>query len=260
MTQQHDLLDRLFAEVLVLPREQQAAFLERNCDDPEVRSEIESLLAFASRPLKGITEAIGHVAGSLAAPDFMGQRVGPYRLTGRIGQGGMGAVYRAVRDDDQFEKTVAIKMLRFPDGDPAILQRFRHERQILASLEHPNIARLLDGGAWNPPGSAEGQPYIVMEYVEGWPLTAYCEEGQLSVRQRLVLFRQVCDALSYAHRQLVIHRDVKPGNILVTADGTPKLLDFGVAKLLDPEIGHGAATRTSTGLLAMTPDYASPEQ
>src|SRR5271169_2231373 len=222
MTQQHDLLDRLFAEVLVLPREQQAAFLERNCDDPEVRSEIESLLAFASRPLKGITEAIGHVAGSLADPDFMGQRVGAYRLTGRIGQGGMGAVYRAVRDDDQFRQTVAIKMLRFPDGDAAMLQRFRDERQILASLEHPNIARLLDGGAWNPPGAVEPQPYIAMEYIEGLPLTTYCEQNKLPMGQRLVLFRQICDALSYAHRQLVIHRDIKPGNILVTPDATPK--------------------------------------
>ncbi len=258
--QQRALLDRLFEGAVGLPPEQRPGFLSQNCDDPAVRREIESLLAFASRPLEGISEAVEQVAGSLAAPDFMGQRVGSYRLTGRIGQGGMGAVYRAVRDDDQFEKTVAIKMLRFPDGDPAVLQRFRHERQILASLEHPHIARLLDGGAWVPPGSEEGQPYIVMEYVEGQALTAYCEAKKLSIRQRLALFRQICDALSYAHRQLVIHRDIKPGNILVTPDGTPKLLDFGVAKLLDPEMGRGAGTLTSTGLLAMTPDYASPEQ
>ena len=258
--QQRALLDRLFEGAVGLPPERQPAFLSQNCPDPAVLQELESLLTFASRPLEGMTEAIEQVAGSLAAPDFMDQRVGPYRLTGRIGQGGMGAVYGAVRDDDQFQQTVAIKMLRFPDGDPAMLQRFRHERQILASLEHPYIARLLDGGAWVPPGSAESQPYIVMEFVEGLPLTAYCEAKKLTIRQRLVLFRQICDALSYAHRQLVIHRDIKPANILVTSDGTPKLLDFGVAKLLDPEMGHGAGTRTSTGLLAMTPDYASPEQ
>jgi tetratricopeptide (TPR) repeat protein/tRNA A-37 threonylcarbamoyl transferase component Bud32 len=171
----------------------------------------------------------------------------------------MGAVFRAVRDDDQFQKTVAIKMLRFADGDPAMLQRFRHERQILASLEHPHIARLLDGGAWIPPGSAEPQPYLVMEYVEGVPLTTYCEQQRLSTAQRLELFRNVCDALSYAHRQLVVHRDVKPGNILVTADGTPKLLDFGVSKLLNPEREADADTVTMT-IPALTPDYASPEQ
>ncbi len=258
--QQRALIDRLFEEAMALPAERQRLFLAQNCDDAGVRSELESLLPFAGRPLHTAARAIEDVAGTLTAPDFMGQRVGAYCLTGRIGQGGMGAVYRAVRDDDQFQQTVAIKMLRFPDGDPAMLQRFRHERQILASLEHSHIARLLDGGAWVPPGSVEEQPYIVMEYVEGQPLTRYCEEKKLSLRGRLMLFRQVCDALSYAHRQLVIHRDIKPGNILVTADGTPKLLDFGVAKLLDAEISRGTGTQTATGLRAMTPDYASPEQ
>ncbi|MBV9265940.1 MAG: serine/threonine protein kinase, partial [Acidobacteriaceae bacterium] len=189
----------------------------------------------------------------------MGQRVGPYRLTGRIGQGGMGTVYRAVRDDDQFQQTVAVKMLRFPDGDSAMLQRFRRERQILASLEHPHIARLLDGGAWVPPGSAEPQPYIVMEYVEGLPLTTYCEQEELCVAERLRLFRRVCEAVSYAHRLLVVHRDIKPGNILVTADGTPKLVDFGVSKLLDRHTSAAARALTLT-VLPMTPDYASPEQ
>jgi tetratricopeptide (TPR) repeat protein/tRNA A-37 threonylcarbamoyl transferase component Bud32 len=257
---QRALAERLFAEALALPREEHSAFLAQNCGDDQVQQEVASLLAFASRPPGGITEAIQHAAGALGTPDFGGLRVGPYRLTGRIGQGGMGAVYRAVRDDDQFQKTVAVKMLRFPDGDPAVLERFRRERQILASLEHPHIARLLDGGAWVPPGSAEPQPYIVMEFVDGVPLTFYCEQHKLPTGLRLALFRQICDALSYAHRQLVVHRDVKPGNILVRPDGNPKLLDFGVSKLLDPGIGAGAATLTRTGFLAMTPDYASPEQ
>ena len=249
---QQETLDRLFAEAVALPLERQPAFLRENCRDPEVRLELESLLAFASRPLAGFTEAIQRVAGSLAAPDFAGLRLGEYRLTGRIGQGGMGAVYRAVRDDDQFQKTVAVKMLRFPDGDPAMLARFRQERQILASLEHPHIARLLDGGA-------APLPYIVMEYVDGLPVTSYCEQEKLTVAGRLGLFRKVCDAVSYAHRQLVVHRDIKPGNILVTADGSPKLLDFGVSKLLTP-VGMDPATITSTACAAMTPDYASPEQ
>jgi serine/threonine protein kinase/Tfp pilus assembly protein PilF len=255
---QRELADRLFAEAVAVPRAQQAAYLSENCADADVRREVESLLAFASRP-PGIAEAIEQTAGSLAAPDFAGLRVGPYRLTNRIGQGGMGAVYRAVRADDQFQKTVAIKMLRFPDGDAPTLERFRHERQILAALEDPHIARLLDGGSWIPPGAIEPQPYIVMEYVEGTPLTTYCEQEKLTVRQRLQLFRRVCDALSHAHRQLVVHRDVKPGNILVTSDGEPKLLDFGISKLLNPETATGTTTVTA-GLQAMTPDYASPEQ
>jgi serine/threonine protein kinase/Tfp pilus assembly protein PilF len=196
----------------------------------------------------------------VSASGLIGQTVGAYRLTGVIGHGGMGTVYRAVRADDQFEKTVAIKVLRFPDGSPAELERFLRERQILASLEHPGIARLLDGGAWAPPGSTEPQPYIVMEYVEGLPLTTYAEQQKLALPQRLQLFRRICDALSYAHRQLVVHRDVKPGNILVTAEGNPKLLDFGVSKLLASESVSDAAALTTTGFAAMTPDYASPEQ
>src|SRR5262252_1897888 len=142
---QRELADRLFADAVALPQEQQPVFLSDRCRDPEVRREVESLMAFASRPPAGIVEAIQHIAGSLSAPDFSGLRAGPYRLTGRIGQGGMGAVYRAVRDDDQFQKTVAVKVLHFAVADPVMLERFRQERQILASLEHPHIARLLDG-------------------------------------------------------------------------------------------------------------------
>ena len=257
---QRERLDQLFAEAVAIPRDQQSLFLTANCDDPEVRHELESLLAFASRPPDGVMDAILHAAERLVTPDFVGLRLGPYRLDRRIGQGGMGSVYRAVRDDDQFHKTVAIKMLRFPDGDPTMLQRFRQERQILASLEHPHIARLLNGGDWVPPGGTEPQPYIVMDYVEGLPLTTFCEQERLTLAQRLRLFRTVCDALSYAHGQLVVHRDVKPGNILVTADGTPRLLDFGVSKLLNPARTCGTTTVNVAGRPAMTPDYASPEQ
>jgi tetratricopeptide (TPR) repeat protein len=196
-------------------------------------------------------------AADPAADGWLGLTVGHYRLLDRVGQGGMGTVYKAVRGDDQFNKTVAIKMLRLGGHNPPGQQRFRAERQILASLEHPHICRLLDGGSWMPPGAAESQPFIVMEYVEGVPITTYCARAGLDVSARLELIRSVCHALSYAHRQLVIHRDVKPDNILVTADGTVKLLDFGMAKLLD---ASADSALTATGMRVMTPAYASPEQ
>jgi serine/threonine protein kinase len=153
-----------------------------------------------------------------------------------------GPVFLAVRGDDQFRKNVAVKLLRFDTDDPAVRARFRNERQILAALDHPNIAALYDGGS-----TEEGLPYIVMQ--------------QLSIPARLRLFRQICDAVQYAHQKLIVHRDLKPGNILVTRDGAPKLLDFGIAKLfLGPELLGDAAVRTQTGVSVMTPDYASPEQ
>ncbi len=162
----------------------------------------------------------------------------------------MGVVYKAIRDNRAFEKAVAVKVLHLGLETPAMLERFRQERQILAGLEHPNIARLIDGGT-----TSAGLPYIVLEYVEGVPLTQYCEREKLPREQRLHLFLKVCDAVEYAHRKLVVHRDLKPVNILVTADGTPKLLDFGIAKLLD-----NSSEQTATLLQALTPDYASPEQ
>jgi tetratricopeptide (TPR) repeat protein len=191
------------------------------------------------------------------ADGWVGQTLGHYRLLECIGQGGMGTVYKAVRGDDQFNKTVAVKIMRFAGQNPLGQQRFLAERQILASLEHPHICRLLDGGSWTPPGAPESQPYIVMEYVEGEPITKFCARRELGLRDRLELIRTVCNALSYAHRQLVIHRDVKPDNILVTADGTVKLLDFGMAKLLD---ASADSALTLTGMRVMTPAYASPEQ
>jgi eukaryotic-like serine/threonine-protein kinase len=187
---------------------------------------------------------------------WIGRRVGPYRIQKLLGRGGMGAVFLANRDDDQFRKNVALKLLRFDPDDPVTLARFRNERQILAALDHPNIAGLYDGGSTD-----EGLPYIVMEYVVGETITAYCESHHLSIPARLQLFCQVCEAVQYAHQKLIVHRDLKPGNIMVTHEGQPKLLDFGIAKLLlAPELLGEGAPRTQTGLTAMTPDYASPEQ
>jgi eukaryotic-like serine/threonine-protein kinase len=180
------------------------------------------------------------------------RRVGPYRLLGLIGRGGMGDVYRAVRDDDHFKKVVAVKLVRPDVATELVHGRLRIERQILAGLEHPGIARLLDGGA-----TEDGRPFLVMEYVEGTPIDTHAEDHGLDVRARLVLFRAVCEAVQYAHQNLVVHRDLKPANILVSSDGVPKLLDFGVAKL----VGAGSgAEPTITAFPAMTPAYASPEQ
>ena len=190
----------------------------------------------------------GHIV-----PDIRtSQQVGPYRLIREIGRGGMGAVYLAMRSDDVFQKRVAIKILKRGTDTDAIVQRFRNERQILASLEHPNIASLFDGGT-----TAEGLPYFAMEYVEGQNILEYCEVGQLDTTARLELFRRVCGAVQYAHQNLIIHRDIKPANVLVAADGTPKLLDFGIAKLINPELAGDAFAPTVAGPQLMTPEYAA---
>ncbi len=205
------------------------------------------------------TEAMLEAAPTLPIANpfdsLAGQRVGPYLLLREIGVGGMGAVYLAERADEEYKKRVAIKIVKRGMDSAEILARFRYERQILASLDHPNIARLIDGGTM-----AEGMPYFVMEYVEGERIDRYCNAHKLSTRERLQLFRTVCNAIHYAHRNLVVHRDIKPGNILVTADGTVKLLDFGIAKVLDPRFDPDAAARTRTWDRPMTPAYASPEQ
>ncbi|MEZ5290812.1 MAG: protein kinase [Vicinamibacterales bacterium] len=183
------------------------------------------------------------------------ERVGAYRLVRELGQGGMGTVHLAVRDDDAFQKRVALKILKRGMDTEAIVRRFRTERQILAGLDHPNIARLFDGGT-----TADGRPYLVMEYVEGAPLVEYADARSLDVAARLELFVQVCAAVQHAHQNLVIHRDLKPANVLVTSDGVPKLLDFGIAKLLNPEMAGHTLAPTAPGLQMMTPEYASPEQ
>ena len=237
-----------------------AAYLDEACaDDTVLRAEISSLLAshdhaenFIESPafadaVKALTES--------PTETVAGRRVGSYRLIREIGRGGMGTVYLAERADEQYEKLVAIKVVRRGMDSEEILRRFYNERQILASLDHPNIARLLDGGT-----TEDGLPFLVMEYVEGVPVMDYCDERRLTINERLRLFRTVCAAVQHAHQNLVVHRDLKPSNILVTPDGTPKLLDFGIAKVLSPELSTLATEQTRTDLRVLTPDYASPEQ
>jgi serine/threonine protein kinase/uncharacterized membrane protein YobD (UPF0266 family) len=184
-----------------------------------------------------------------------GRRIDHYEILRELGRGGMGAVYLAVRTDDVYRKPVALKVVRSEAGTPEVIHRFRREREILASLDHPNLARLLDGGT-----TPEGLPYFVMDYAEGQPIDAYCDERQLNLAERLKLFRAVCAAVEYAHGRGVVHRDLKPGNILVTAEGAVKLLDFGIARLLGNEGEEATAIVTHTGMRLMTPEYASPEQ
>jgi serine/threonine protein kinase len=255
--EQMALFDQLFEEACSMPSAERKAWLDAHCSDPKVRAELESLIPYTGDQASGFSTLVGAAAAITHHQELQQQQfanLGPYRIVGLIGEGGMGAVYEGVRDDDQFRKRVAIKTLRLGVRTEPVLRRFRQERQILAELEHPNIARLLDGGT-----AADGTPYIVMERIDGEPLTAYADGRKLSIRQRLELFRQIANAVQYAHQKLIVHRDIKPGNILVDNDGVPKLLDFGIAKLLDAELA-GAEALTVTGYQMMTPDYASPEQ
>jgi eukaryotic-like serine/threonine-protein kinase len=235
------------------PRER-ADLLKQTCGtDGALRQEIEDLLSEKGDIEAALEAAVRNEAEELAARESksaIGKRFGPYRVTAVIGTGGMGTVYRAVRDDDQFQKEVAIKVVKRGMNFDALQLRFRHERQILARLDHPHIGRLLDGGVTD-----DGLPYFVMEFIEGVPLTDYCA-GKL-LPERLRLFREVCAAVQYAHQNLIVHRDLKPANILVTDDGVPKLLDFGLAKLLYP---GQLPEQTFTMVRILTPDYASPEQ
>ena len=241
----------IFDQAVALKGSERESFLAAQCaGDPELRHEVESLLVSDAQ---AGTAFLNTPAVNLAAdtvPHHVGRRIGAYVIVEQIGHGGMGEVYRAVRADGQYEKQVAIKLVRGGYDTSSVLERFRHERQILASLDHPNIARLLDGGTTD-----EGIPYLVMELIEGIPIDQYCEDNQLGVPERLRLFMQVCSAVQYAHQRLVIHRDIKPGNILVTKEGVPKLLDFGIAKILDP-----ASSSEATVASPMTPEFASPEQ
>jgi serine/threonine-protein kinase len=232
------------------------AFLDEACGgDAELRNEVESLLRSSGQTMGFLQEPVRKAAQQIGAEEELaGKRIGAYQLLRVVGEGGMGKVYLAARADDLYRKEVAIKTVQGGLGqNRAMMLRFRSERQILANLDHPNIARLLDGGV-----TEDGLPYLVMEYVDGTRLDHYCKITQLPTEQRLQLFCTVCAAVEYAHKHLVIHRDIKPANILVTAEGVPKLLDFGIAKLLDPELGDLAQTRTTERM--MTPEYASPEQ
>ena len=252
-------MEALYDAVAAMHPAERARFIEDQCaGDEDLRRELMAAFQDAGSGLTGVVEQAA-AAVAEAEDNWSGRRLGAYRILRPLGRGGMGTVYLAVRDDDQYRKEVAIKTLRFEATGGSALSRFKHERQILAQLEHPNIARLLDGGT-----TAQGTPYIVLEYVAGIPIGAWCEQQALSIERRLRLFREVCEAVQYAHRHLIVHRDIKPANILVSADGVPKLLDFGIAKLLaagDAGEGTGEAiTATATGLHLLTPDYASPEQ
>jgi serine/threonine-protein kinase len=248
-------LQELFEAASALASAERPSFLAEACGtDADLRREVEQLLAAEAGSHARLESTIRSVAGQVQVPPAAGDRVGAYRLLRELGRGGMGTVYLAVRADDAFDKQVAIKVLRSGRGSLDLERRFLAERQILAGFEHPNIARMLDGGT-----TEAGHPYVVMEYVEGEPIDDYCERRACSPRQRLELFRKVCAAVQTAHQNLVVHRDLKPSNILVTAEGEPKLLDFGIAKLLRSEpIARTDETRDSARLL--TPEYASPEQ
>lgn len=248
----------LFEAAADLDPSQRAALLEKECGgDKALRSEIESLLKSDEQTCDFIEQPAFAIPRDLFPENgeepFAGRQFGAYEVIREIGRGGLGAVYLAARADDEYRKQVAIKVIRRGLDTDDIIRRFRTERQILAQLDHPNIARLIDGGTTN-----DGLPYFVMEYVNGQPMNAYCDTKPLATTERLALFRKVCAAVTYAHQNLVIHRDLKPSNILVTQEGEPKLLDFGIAKLLSA--GDELFTQTIPALRVMTPEYASPEQ
>ncbi|HYH44530.1 MAG TPA: serine/threonine-protein kinase, partial [Thermoanaerobaculia bacterium] len=270
-------IDALFAGALERPQAERGAFLDLHCrTDAALREAVDRLIAAdeqAQTFLEGPPVMVGEASefepqfGQEGLPGDTpldpdpavepGLRFGPYRVERLLGRGGMGTVYLAVRDDGQFERQVALKLLHHGTRDPEALQRFRAERQILARLEHPAIARLYDGGE-----SENGVPFLVMEHVEGLPLDVYCDRHRLTVEERLRLFRRLLEAVAYAHQNLLVHRDIKPANVLVTAEGEPKLLDFGIAKqLAGPADGaERMAASALTRLRLMTLVYASPEQ
>ena len=250
-------VETLFHQTFAIGPEDRAAFLDQACKgDFELRAELESLLASSDQTLSDLRGSVAAAAGDVldAEPPELA-RIGVYRLIRTLGEGGMGTVYLGERDDDQYHRVVAIKVLRAGlTRSPALQLLFRSERQILADLDHPNIARMLDGGI-----TPHGSPYLVMEYIDGAPPDVFCRERKLGLDARLRLFRTLCSAVDYAHRHLVIHRDIKPLNVLVTAEGAPKLLDFGIAKLIDP-IQEEGDLEARGGERLLTPDYASPEQ
>ncbi len=253
-------IEELFGEALHLAVGERGDFLAAACGrDDALRREVEALLVAHQRAgefiqAPAVDDAIRLIKRS-DTPLAQHYRLGVYEIIKEIGRGGMGAVYLAARADDEYRNYVAIKLIKRGMDSEDILRRFRNERQILASLNHPNIAKLLDGGT-----SQEGLPFFVMEYIEGQPLIEYCDTHKLSTAERLRLFREICAAVQHAHQNLIVHRDLKPNNILITAGGTPKLLDFGIAKFLNPTLALQTLAPTATLMRLMTRDYASPEQ
>ena len=246
--------ERLFADAIELPPAEREPFLDAHCGGREpLRLEVESLLAAHVRADGFLAAALADGDGSAPADRFIGKTIGRFRLLEQIGEGGMGVVFRAERADGEFAQRVAIKLIDVALRSAAAVRGFRAERQMLASLQHPHIVTLLDGGITD-----EGQPYLVMECIDGMPISRYCSEQRLGLAARLRLFRDVCGAVQHAHGHAIVHRDLKPANILVTADGAPKVLDFGVARLIDePASADAEATAWRR---ALTPNYASPEQ
>jgi eukaryotic-like serine/threonine-protein kinase len=249
------LIEAIFNEVLALPSGERQALIEIRCgEDALLKSEIYSLLRACAE--EEVLAAVRlREARTDARTGLDRKRVGAYEIDRLIGRGGMGAVYVAHRADGTFDKQVAIKLIDLPLATDLFRERFRMERQILAGLNHPLIARLLDGGV-----TCDGEPFLVMEYVDGVPIHRFCEDHRLSVAERLLLFKSVCEAVQFAHQNLVVHRDLKPDNILVMEDGTPRLLDFGTAKLLSPSADGMGSEFTRQGFQSFTPQYASPEQ
>ncbi len=250
----------LFEATCELAPADRHAFLTDACgDDGDMRVEVESILAASEQTPDLLDEPAVNAFPELFEPHrpetLVGRRVGAYELVRLLASGGMGAVYLARRADDEYEQTVAVKLVKHRIVSDETLRRFRAERQTLASLDHPNIARLLDGGV-----TADGVPFFVMEFVDGVSIDRYCDEHRLSTLERLRLFRLVCSAVAYAHQNLIVHRDLKPGNILVTPEGVPKLLDFGIAKVLDANANGHHRDPTATVQRVMTREYASPEQ
>jgi len=259
-------VEQLCQAALERDAQEQSAFLASTCgSDRELRREVESLLVHRNKAdtfleagaMDAAAQALAAV-GNLNALDssrWIGRLIAHYRCVAKIASGGMGDVYLAVRADGTFDKQVALKVIQGARSTDFFLSRFQNERQILATLDHPNIARLLDGGS-----TEEGLPYLVMEYIQGLPIDYFCAQKNLDPRERLELFRTVCTAVQFAHQNLVVHRDLKPSNILVTSDGVPKLLDFGIAKILNPADRDDSSQQTMTLMRMLTPDYASPEQ
>ena len=248
-------IEAIFNEAVEAPAEVRAALIAELCGgDESLIAEVESLL-LASESVEQLTSGRVRPTGETGEVLPEKRRIGPYELGRLLGRGGMGAVYLAHRADGQFEQQVAIKLIDLPLATDLFRERFRQERQILAGLQHPYIARLLDGGV-----TGDGDLYLAMEYVDGTPIHRFCEQHQLSVARRLALFKRVCEAVQFAHQNLVVHRDLKPDNILVAEDGTPRLLDFGTAKLVSPSLENQEGDLTRQGFQSYTPQYASPEQ
>ncbi|MBB6144770.1 serine/threonine protein kinase [Silvibacterium bohemicum] len=253
------LVEEIFQGALERPPAERRRYVENACkSDKGLLSEIESLLESdndSERTLRSLIADDIKEAAQASSHSETGLQLGPYRLVRELDSGGMGIVYLAVRSDDHYFQVVAIKTIRRGHDSPELVHRFRTERQILATLNHPSIGTILDGGE-----TEDGRPFIVMEYVEGQPITQASKGRALSIRQRVELFQSVCSAVHYSHQKLIIHRDIKPSNVMVTPDGMVKLIDFGISKPLAPQLVLSDNSPTETSLRRMTPDYASPEQ